>query len=145
LSWVEAFTVFSVIVCSYFPNRWRDLSSYKLLILRTYRQFADYALCDYDKAFRQHAAATRLLDLSELNVQLFNFHTAGSAYRGPSRLTAAGDIDNILEGVINTPQANVHFTYSSIALTCVEANCFSIATMVSAGNFVGDCVSDGCE
>ncbi|CAB4011850.1 Hypothetical predicted protein, partial [Paramuricea clavata] len=38
LSWVEAFTVFSVIVCSYFPNRWRDLSSYKLLILRTYRQ-----------------------------------------------------------------------------------------------------------
>ena len=33
----------------------------------------------------------------------------------------------------------------SIALTCVEANCFSIATMVSAGNFVGDCASDGCE
>jgi hypothetical protein len=23
-----------------------------------------------------------------------------------------GDIDNLLEGVINTPQANVHFTYS---------------------------------
>ena len=91
LSWVEAFTVFSVIVCSYFPNRWRDLSSYKLLILRTYRQFAGYAWCDYDKAFRQHAAATRLLDWSELNVQLFNFHTAGSAYRGPSRLTTASN------------------------------------------------------
>ena len=72
LSWVEAFTVFSVIVCSYFPNRWRDLSSYKLLILRTYRQFAGYAWCDYDKAFRQHAAATRLLDWLELNVQLFH-------------------------------------------------------------------------
>jgi hypothetical protein len=65
------------------------LSSYKLLILRTYRQFAGYAWCDYDKAFRQHAAATRLLDWSELNVQLFNLHTAGSAYRGPSRLTTA--------------------------------------------------------
>jgi hypothetical protein len=91
LSWVEAFTVFSMIVCSYFPNRWRDLSLYKLLILRTYRQFAGYAWCDYDKAFRQHAAATRLLDWSELNVQLFYFHTAGSAYRGPSRLTTASN------------------------------------------------------
>jgi hypothetical protein len=79
-----------VIVCSYFPNRWRDLSSYKLLILRSYRQFAGYAWCDYDKAFRQHAAATRLLDWSEL-VQLFDFHTAGSAYRGPSRLTTASN------------------------------------------------------
>ena len=47
LSWVEAFTVFLVIVCSYFPNRCRDLSSYKLLIFRTYRQFAGYAWCDY--------------------------------------------------------------------------------------------------
>ena len=38
-----------------------------------------------------HAAATstRLLDWSELDVQLFNFHTAGSAYRGPSRLITA--------------------------------------------------------
>ena len=38
LSWVEAFTVFSVIVCSYFPNRWRDLSSYKLLIVITIKR-----------------------------------------------------------------------------------------------------------
>ena len=35
LSWVEAFTVYSVILGSYFSHRWRDLASYKLLILRT--------------------------------------------------------------------------------------------------------------
>ena len=82
LSWVEAFTVFSVILGSHSPHRWRDLASYKLLILRTYRQFSGSAWCDYDKAFRQHAAAVKLTDWSELNVQLFNFHTAGSGLRG---------------------------------------------------------------
>lgn len=32
-SWMEAFSIFYLILCSYFPHRWRDLTSYKLLIL----------------------------------------------------------------------------------------------------------------
>ena len=35
----------------------------------------------YDRAFRQHAAATNLVDWSSINVQLFNFHAAGSSVR----------------------------------------------------------------
>ena len=81
LSWVEAFTVYSVILTSHFFHRWRDLASYKLLILRTERQFSGSAWCEYDKAFRQHAAASKLSDWSSINVQLFNFHTAGSGLR----------------------------------------------------------------
>ncbi len=51
-------------------------SVYKLFILRTYRQFQGYAWLVYDKAFREHAAAT---NLSRRLVRIVNFHTAGSA------------------------------------------------------------------
>ena len=79
-SWMEAFSIFFLIVCSYFPHRWGDLTSYKLLILRTYRQFSGYCWLNYDWAFREHAAAVKLTDWST-NVQLFNYHTAGAQVR----------------------------------------------------------------
>lgn len=82
VTWTEAFTVFSLILTSYFPHRWRDLTLYKLLILRTYRQFSGRVWLAYDQAFREHAAATKLVDWSAMNVQLFNFHSAGATVRG---------------------------------------------------------------
>ena len=55
-SWMEAFSIFYLILCSSFPDRWRDLTSYKLLILRTYPQFSGFCWLDYDQAFREHPA-----------------------------------------------------------------------------------------
>ena len=63
-SWMEAFAIFSLILVSSFPNRWKDLTQYKLLILRTYRHFSGRVWLAYDQAFREHAAATRLTDWS---------------------------------------------------------------------------------
>ena len=84
MTWSEAFTIFTLILTSYFPHRWKDLTSYKLFILRTYRQFSGRVWLAYDQAFRQHAAATKLVDWSTMNVQLFNFHAAGASVRsGP--------------------------------------------------------------
>ena len=80
-SWSEAFSIYSLILASHYPSRWRDLTSYKLLILRTYRQFQGNAWLTYDRAFREHAAAARLTDCSSINVQLFNFHAAASSVR----------------------------------------------------------------
>ena len=80
----EAFTIFTLILTSYFPHRWKDLTSYKLLILRTYRQFSGRVWLAYDQAFRQHAAATKLVDWSTMNVQLYNFHAAGASVRSGS-------------------------------------------------------------
>ena len=41
MTWSEAFTIFMLILTSYFPHCcWKDLTSYKLLILCTYRQFS---------------------------------------------------------------------------------------------------------
>ena len=83
-SWMEAFAIFSLILVSSFPHRWKDLMQYQLLILRTYRHFSGRVWLAYDQAFREHAAATRLTDWSAMNVQLFNFHAAGSSVRGSS-------------------------------------------------------------
>ena len=39
ITWVEAFTIFSWIFCSAHPSRWQDPTQYKLLIIKTSRQF----------------------------------------------------------------------------------------------------------
>ena len=60
-TWTEAFTVFCLVLTSSFPHRWKDLNLYKLLILRIHRQFSGRVWLTYDRAFREHAAASRLV------------------------------------------------------------------------------------
>ena len=81
---MEAFSVYCLIMISFFPHRSRDLLQYKLLILGTYHQFSRRVWLAYDRAFREHAAATNVVDWSSINVQLFNFHAAGASARGPN-------------------------------------------------------------
>ena len=78
-TWTEALVVFSLLLTSSFPHRWKDLMLYKLLILRIHHQFSGRVWLTYDKAFCEHAAATRLVDWSAMNAQLFNFHAAGAS------------------------------------------------------------------
>ena len=80
-AWVEAFTIFSLVLTSFFPHRWKDLTLYKLLILHTHRHFNGRVWRSYDQAFREHAAASKLVDWSVMDAQLFNFHAAGSSAR----------------------------------------------------------------
>ena len=80
VDWIEALSIYTLILISYFPHRWRDLTAYKLLIIRTYRQFAGRAWLNNDKAFREHVAAARVTDWPSLNVQLYK---AGSQVRAP--------------------------------------------------------------
>ena len=80
-SWLEAFSIYCLILASHFPHRWKELMNYQLLILRTHRQFTGQVWFAYDCAFREHAAATNLTNWSSINVQLFNFHAAGMAVR----------------------------------------------------------------
>ena len=87
-SWMEAFAIFSLILVSHFPNRWKDLMQYQLLILKTYRHFSGRVWLAYDQAFREHAAASRLTDWSSMNVQLFNFHSAASSAHGTSLVSS---------------------------------------------------------
>ena len=86
--WMEVFSMFSLILVSYFPTRWKDFSQCKLLILRTYHHFSGRVWLAYDQVFREHAAATRLTDWSAMNVQQFNFHAAGSSVRSSPSSTS---------------------------------------------------------
>jgi len=92
ISWSEAFSIYALILCTYFPHRWIDLCKYKLLILRTYRQFGGLGWLSYDKEFREQAAAERLTDWSAMNVQVYNFNTAGAQVR-PRLFTPSPDAE----------------------------------------------------
>ena len=62
LTWVEAFTIYSIILCASQPARWADLSHYKLLIIQTAKKFPGKAWQLYDTAFCKNAAASGLKD-----------------------------------------------------------------------------------
>ncbi|KAK3702244.1 hypothetical protein QZH41_016772 [Actinostola sp. cb2023] len=81
ITWMEAFTIYMMIICSYFPHRWSDLTKYKLLIVRTFRLFGGQGWLNYDREFRETVAAERLTDWSNMNVQLYNFNTACAPVR----------------------------------------------------------------
>ena len=55
VTWIEAFTIFSMILCHTFPSRWTDLNQYKLLIIQTARRFSHKSRLHYDIAFRKEA------------------------------------------------------------------------------------------
>ena len=71
LTWIQAFTIY--------PSRWQDTTQYKLLILQMACQFPRPAWLNYDMAFRKDAAAYFLTDWSQINLNLYNFHTRASS------------------------------------------------------------------
>ena len=88
-TWSEAFAIFSLILVTHFPHRWKDLMQYQLLILRTHWHFSGRVWLTYVQAFREHAAAARLTDWSCMNFKLFNFHAAGSSSRSSTAMHSA--------------------------------------------------------
>ena len=77
---IEAFTIFSMILCNAFPAHWRDLNQYiKLLIIQTAKHFPGKSWLNYDIAFRKEVTATGSTDWSRMNTDLFNFHTRSPA------------------------------------------------------------------
>ena len=60
LTWTKAFTILQMVLCAAHPDRWPDLSKYKLLIIQTACHFSSSAWLEYDLAFRKDAAASGL-------------------------------------------------------------------------------------
>ena len=61
VTWVEAFSIFVMILTSYFLHRWDDLSQYKLLILRTCQQVSGCVWLNYDRVFCSSFSGHRLV------------------------------------------------------------------------------------
>ena len=76
--WVQAFSIYTLVMVSYCPWRAVDLLKYQLLILQTQAQFGGQAWLNYDEAFRCDAAARHVSDWSSMHVELYNFHTAST-------------------------------------------------------------------
>ena len=79
ITWIEAFIIFSLILCHTSPSRWKDLNQYKLLIIHTARRFFHKLRCHYDIALRKEATASGSTDWSHMNPDLYNFHTRSLA------------------------------------------------------------------
>ena len=79
LTWMEAFTIFQMVLCAAHFHRWPDLSKYTLLIIQTARHCSSSAWLEYDLAFRKDATASGLSDWSRMNLDLYNFHLRSPA------------------------------------------------------------------
>ena len=64
VQWVQAFSIYSLVLVTYSPGRVVDLLKYQLPILRTQAQFGGMAWLNYDEAFRRVAAARHVFDWS---------------------------------------------------------------------------------
>ena len=51
LTWIQAFTIFQMVMCSTHPDRWPDLTKYKLLTIQIARRSPGLAWLEYDLAF----------------------------------------------------------------------------------------------
>ena len=119
VSWIEAFTVYSFVLISYFPYRWRDLAQYKLHIISIYRKYSSRVWLAYDRAFREYAASINLCDWSQINVQILRLHASGATARGSrdSFSEAAGDKNTGIvckswnRGHCTAPGANCRFAH----------------------------------
>ena len=60
-------------------QRSRDLFAYMSLILRIAERFGGHAWLNYDRAFRQEAAASDLYNWSMMRADLYNYYTAGTS------------------------------------------------------------------
>ena len=75
-AWMEAFSIFVLAMVTHFPHRWKDL-----LVSTPHPMHVSSLLVwlVYDQAFHENAATIRWTDWLFINVQLFNFHAAGSS------------------------------------------------------------------
>ena len=140
-TWMEAFSVYSLVLTSHFPHRWRDLSQYKLLILHTYQQFSNQVWLAYNRAFREHVAATNLTVWSNMKVQLFNFHAVGTSARGrgkfanesaePAGVTSSQIVcKSWNRGRCSAPYAQCHFSHR--CSSCSGSHCASACPSVAS-------------
>ena len=91
LTWMQAFSVYMLVLTTYWPARITDLLKYQLLIMRTAQQFSGSTWLSYDRAFRRQAAAYNQTDWSFMNTELYYFHVSAAAAvtKSPSASTVS--------------------------------------------------------
>ena len=76
LTWVECFNSYIAVITAFYPARARDLLAYMALIIRMAKQFPGRCWYNYDRAFRLEAAASNSTNWSQINADLYHYHTS---------------------------------------------------------------------
>ena len=88
LTWIEAFSIFRLVLGSAHPHHWPDTTKYKLLVVQTACNFPGLSWLEYDLAYRKDAAASGLTDWSRMNLDLYHFHLRTQPSATPPALSA---------------------------------------------------------
>ena len=78
LTWMQAFSVYTLVLTTYWLARITDLLKYQLLIMRSAQQFAGSTWLSYFRAFRRQAAACHQTDSSYMNSELYYFRVSAA-------------------------------------------------------------------
>lgn len=133
----EEFTIFSSILVSHFPHRWRYLLQYQLLIFCTDLYFSGHVWLAYDRAFHEHAEATQLKDWSCMNSQLFNFYAAGASVHLPSSNNSPDwELTGSSGSIVICKSWNRGHCTSPLSICCYEHRCSSCSGSHHAAVFL---------
>ena len=72
LLWVECYAALVAILASKYPQKTKDFMMYLHTIMKTHRSFVGDGWITYDTAYRRKAAATKSLNLSQVDFTLYN-------------------------------------------------------------------------
>lgn len=76
LTWVECFNSYISVITAFQQERIRDLLAYMALIMRMAKQFPGRCWYTYDRAYRLEAAASNSKNWSQINADLYHYHTS---------------------------------------------------------------------
>ena len=76
LTWIECFNSYIAVITASHPERVGDLLAYMALIIRMAKQFPGRCWYSYDRAYRLEAAASNSKNWSQINSDLYHYHTS---------------------------------------------------------------------
>ena len=82
---MEAFAIFSLILVSHFPNRWKDLMQYQLLILRAYCHFSSRVWLAVTGLLSRSSCSTFILPVRQPMALLWSHHMTCPSCQVPPR------------------------------------------------------------
>ena len=91
LTWVECFNSYISVITAFHLERVRDLLAYMALIMRLAKQFPGLCWYTYDRAYRLEAAASNSKNWSQINADLYHYHTSVAAKPMQAQATRYGE------------------------------------------------------
>ena len=125
LTWVECFNSYISVITAFHLERVRDLLACMALIMRLAKQFPGRCWYTYDRAYRLEAAASNSKNWSQINADLYHYHTSVAAKPMQAQATRYGEPCGDLRSMIfvnhgMAEHAAVHANLVDFAINVIE-------------------------